>query len=326
MLILVLWSLSLLAVFSVSLSYGMRQKLTLLSSLEKQEALFSIAFSGIERSKSAVLEDADLDFDSFAEPWAQPKQFLSVKVEGGQFSVFYTADGQGERFGVVDETRKINLNTADAAVLMQLLKVAADLDSDKAEEIAYAIIDWRDSDSTFQHAQYGAEDGYYDDLLIPYEAKDAKFELPQELLLIKGITPAIFDKIQPYLTAHGSGLVNLNTAPEEVFVALGMPSGLAGKIIAYRAGPDGKEATADDYFFKSVQVVVTQLDNSTPPPDQSERTILSDLISAEKLATASTIFSARSRGVLEKGGQSMEITAVFDRKGNTAYLRVSSIR
>ncbi|HEY9172408.1 MAG TPA: hypothetical protein VI136_09010, partial [Verrucomicrobiae bacterium] len=87
-------------------------------------------------------------------------------------------------FGLVDEASKINLNapwlTAD---LIQYLP-------GMTLELAGAIMDWRDSDSTIS-TNGGAEDETYSRLTQPYKAKNAPFESVEELRLVYGMTAEI---------------------------------------------------------------------------------------------------------------------------------------
>jgi type II secretory pathway component PulK len=86
-------------------------------------------------------------------------------------------------FGLVDEASKINLNvpwlTAD---MIQYLP-------GMTPQIAAAIMDWRDSDSTV--STDGAEDETYGRLTTPYKTKNAAFESVEELRLVSGMTAEI---------------------------------------------------------------------------------------------------------------------------------------
>jgi len=86
-------------------------------------------------------------------------------------------------FGLVDEASKINLNapwlTAD---MIQYLP-------GMTPQIAAAIMDWRDSDSTI--SMDGAEDETYSRLPQPYKTKNAPFESVEELRLVAGMTEDI---------------------------------------------------------------------------------------------------------------------------------------
>ena len=203
-----------------------------------------------------------------------------------------------------------------------ILKVlqAAGLEHDGAEELAHCLLDWIDSDSFFGHPQYGAEDSYYGDLKYPYEAKDKPYESMEELLLVKGMTPALLEQIRPYVTVYGSGQVNMNTAPREVLAALGFSPLGSGTIKRYLAGPDQKEGTSDDNFFLNVLTLAADLDTKGGTPlGNDQKAVLNGLIAASRIGVVSTLFTVRVHAVLEKNGASMDLDAVVDRGGNIRH-------
>lgn len=106
------------------------------------------------------------------------------------------------RVKMVDESGKINLNIADAALLSGLWR-ALGVEQDQAARLASAIIDWRDTDPLSQ-AQGGAEDPQYAEAELPYGAKDAPFETVAELQQVLGMTPELYAKAEPYLTVYGT--------------------------------------------------------------------------------------------------------------------------
>jgi DNA uptake protein ComE-like DNA-binding protein len=79
-------------------------------------------------------------------------------------------------FGLIDEASKLNLNTATRAMLEGLPMMTP--------ELAAAIIDWRDADSTVTEG--GAEAETYLRLPQPYNCKNANFETVEELRLVRG--------------------------------------------------------------------------------------------------------------------------------------------
>lgn len=81
-------------------------------------------------------------------------------------------------FGLVDESSKLNLNTATAAMLQGLPYMTA--------EFAAAIVDWRDTNSDL--TENGAEDESYQRLDPPRRCKNAPFESVDELRLVYGAT------------------------------------------------------------------------------------------------------------------------------------------
>ena len=103
-----------------------------------------------------------------------------------------TDDEDFVRFGITDESAKLNLNIADERQLLVLVRAAvADNDQIAPEEIVRAILDWRDSDQTPRGEPGDTEGDYYRRLPKPYRVKNGDFDTVEELLLVKGVTGGI---------------------------------------------------------------------------------------------------------------------------------------
>jgi type II secretory pathway component PulK len=97
------------------------------------------------------------------------------------------------RFGVIDESGKINLNALmklDSSGQVAhdiLLKLSPNL----TEDIVNSILDWIDPDDTPR--SNGAENDYYSGLSPAYRCKNAPLDSLEELLLVKGMSaPLLF--------------------------------------------------------------------------------------------------------------------------------------
>lgn len=138
------------------------------------------------------------------------------------------------RLKIVDESGKVDLNTADATLLAGLWQ-ALGVEQDQAMRLASAIIDWRDGDILSQ-AQGGAEDPQYAEAELPYGAKDAPFESVAELQQVLGMTPTLYAKAEPYLTIYGgSERPDPQYADGVVLQALGLD---AQALLAQRNAPE----------------------------------------------------------------------------------------
>ncbi len=102
--------------------------------------------------------------------------------------------------------------------------------------LADTLADWIDSDD--EPRIYGAESvDFYGSLPRPYSPKNDYLDSLEELRMIKGYTPEVFNTISPYVTVYSTtGLVNINTAPESVVMALSgdITEELAKELIRYR--------------------------------------------------------------------------------------------
>jgi general secretion pathway protein K len=137
---------------------------------------------------------------------------------------------------VADEAGKINLNQADAGIMANLFVVLG-FSASKVPVMVDSILDWRSPDS--QTRPHGAKSSYYLGLDPPYPAKSGKFETVEELAWVRGFAadanPA---GLSVYLTVQGGRQINLNTAPQEVMLALGLPPNLVSALIQERqVGP-----------------------------------------------------------------------------------------
>ncbi len=111
--------------------------------------------------------------------------------------------------------------------------------------LADTLADWIDSDD--EPRMYGAEGvDFYQALPRPYQPKNNDLESLEELLMIKGYTQEVFNAISPYVTVYNTeGLVNINTAPESVLMALSedITEELAAELIRYRQESPFKDSS-----------------------------------------------------------------------------------
>lgn len=101
-----------------------------------------------------------------------------VQVGEGAFWILYPAHPDApktQRFGLVGESSKIDLNAATKEMIAALPGME--------EELAAAIVDWRDEDGEL--TTEGAESEYYLLGSTPYECKNSRLESLEEILLIK---------------------------------------------------------------------------------------------------------------------------------------------
>ncbi|MFA4827629.1 MAG: type II secretion system minor pseudopilin GspK [Thermodesulfovibrionales bacterium] len=129
---------------------------------------------------------------------------------------------------IEDESAKLNVNAivdsfgnkTETFISLKRLLVRLSVD----ESIADKIADWIDSDA--EESSRGSE----------IKTKNAPLYSIDELLLIKGIDKASYEKLRPYVTVYGDGLININTAEKPVLASLSesITDKLAQKIIDYR--------------------------------------------------------------------------------------------
>ncbi|MBI5614713.1 MAG: type II secretion system minor pseudopilin GspK [Gammaproteobacteria bacterium] len=102
---------------------------------------------------------------------------------------------------------------------LRLRQLCAALEIDSG--IVQAILDWVDADTDSRFPN-GAEDDYYLNQSPAYRAANRPFVSPEELLLVRGVTPEIYARLAPFVVALPKATpINVNTAPPEVLMSLG---------------------------------------------------------------------------------------------------------
>lgn len=228
-LILVLWALFFLATLAVAIGTLVSANLSLVGALSSDSVAYYAARAGVERAIAEVMADTN-DWDGIVETWHNGgDEFEQSRFGRASFSVLNTTtDSAGlvtTNFGLSDEDGRISINRASQSLIETMLKVAGDVPEEDAGAIAVAIIDWRDADDLDGEDDVltgGSESSYYASLGEPYSCRNGDFRLLEELLLVKGISDSVFDRIRASLTVYGSGKVNINTADRVVLRCIAM--------------------------------------------------------------------------------------------------------
>jgi type II secretory pathway component PulK len=176
-------------------------------------AEFRAADSSIRATQARALADSGIhyaaamlaanDSSSQNNPYDNSALFQSIAVSGGsdkrpgKFSIVSPrspddSGSQSFRYGVSDESAKINLNALLALdngkgdMAQKILLLLPNM----TEDIANAILDWLDPSSQTPRPQ-GAKSDYYQGLNPPYQCKNGPLDSLEELLLVKGVTPQL---------------------------------------------------------------------------------------------------------------------------------------
>jgi len=312
-LIYVVWIVLLLSLFAVGVGSQALRTLNFSERLSEQLRAAYIARGALQVAALALEHDPTPAVDSMTDRWAEdPSLFLDHPLFGGSFRVTsgMTATGQ-PHYGLQDEERRINLNTAPEKVLERLLEAAGGLPQREASEVADAIADWRDEDT--DERPHGAERFYYQSLREAYDCKDGPFENVEELLLVKGVTPEVYQKLEPWVTVYGSGRVNLNTAGAPVLRALELSEpGVAGFLL-FRSGEDSVEGTSDDRQLVSIGNLQAELKAYVPAEDLAR---LAQLAQQQLLTVRSDAFRLQIQAQDHHSWSRMQAMGILDRKGH----------
>jgi len=196
-LVLVVISLLTLACFTFSKLMLAERKAAHLSARRVQA--WALADSGVEMARVFLMQD-ELAQDELGGWFDNETKFRGVLVIGdeqaadsGRFTIVapQMVDGiaEGIRFGLEDESTRLNLNTlllADQSSENGGREILMGLPG-MTEDIADAILDWMDEDD--EPREYGAEADYYSALDPGYAPKNGPLETLEELLLVRDVTP-----------------------------------------------------------------------------------------------------------------------------------------
>lgn len=321
-LIFVLWVLSFLAVLAVNLGYGVRQKMTFMKRIESRSQAQHVVEGGVKVAVTLLLNDLQrnqFQYTAAAKAFRHnnPSRFADIRMEDGSCEVSYPvgtpSTSQDRMFGVIDEESKINVNTADKLTLQSIISQALVVDDNYAEKLAESIYDWRQLGDSEIKGFTG--DDYYSNLKFPYPKKSLPFEMPDELLLIKGMDRAKYEILRNFVTVYGNGQVNVNTASKQVLIALGLNETVADKILVLRRGPDGVDNTADDHMFYRTFDIATEV-NAFAKMEDAEMRMIDSLNQRGVLGTNSYYFTVNCLAFLKGTNEKRRAVATFSSTDN----------
>ncbi|MFA5363198.1 MAG: hypothetical protein WC335_08205 [Candidatus Omnitrophota bacterium] len=308
-LMVIVWILVILTVLAVTL--GHRVSMALKISSFRRDAVVSLALAkaGISRAVAELEQDKN-KYDSLLESWAGNESLFSKillpgEVRGFAGVGFIRIDGLDRQrvWGMVDEERKININTASPEVLLVLLARNGIPEPDR---LVRNILIWRGDLPDIEKV--------YEEL--GYTAKGHLFGCIEELKVVKGMSEKYYEKIRDFVTVHGAGIININTVSGDVLgilcrgaaMGLSVDSGIgdsvADKIIKERISK-GFWAEIED-MKKDMDIVLTTAE---------ERNIFNRL-AAGCVSENFLIEASGNIGKIKK-----TITVVYNRKINRIIFR-----
>jgi general secretion pathway protein K len=184
-LLIVLWTMALLALVGMQIASSGRSEAQLAGNLRAAAAAGAAA-------DGAVYEAVFHLVDGSERHWVADGRTYSVDGPGGG-----TAQIRME-----DERARIGLNEASAP-LLQALMVRLDVTPERAAGLAAAILDWRTA--VPRARPLGAKEPEYHAARLGYAPPDASFERVGELGLVLGMTPDIVRRLSPFLTVYQTG-------------------------------------------------------------------------------------------------------------------------
>lgn len=329
---------------------NMRDSLERAHLILQRNRLSEMATSGIHLGIALLMEDKrTTDIDTLQEIWADPAQIEEFLAD------FPMQDGTISLM-ILDELGKIQVNAMVAfpegkdfnpdqkrlweSTMNMLNPPDESLDSlGENSDIINCIKDWIDSgDDDATEGINGVESEYYETLTPPYKAANGPLRSLEELVLIKGITQDMLDRVEfgykfsDQITVYGMeesktksdtgekktlftypGKININTADLPVIMAL-MPdskSGLENSVAAQAIFDYRGERTEDGF----VNNLTGQWYLKCPGCEDSE-------IKTNLITTKSDIFSVACR--VQNKETALAVTAVIQREDKNGKYRVLS--
>lgn len=305
-LVIVLWVLVVLSLLIGGFAFTMHVETQVASFSRKEFKADALARSGIEVARLQLLAHsktpAEAGFEALSQPWAANEEmYVNQELGDGKFNVT-----------VVDEESRLPINQLGEEQLRRLLRML-DADLLDADSVVDSILDWLDPDDLSR--LNGTESDYYRTLPVPYRAKNGPMDCIDELLLIRGVTPELYNGLpasdrrmarpglKDLFTTSSSGRININTAPALVLrAALDLDEPQVAALLERRNGPDGILGTKDDHPFRTVDEFTREF-GSVDPAQQR--------VWQKRIGVRSTRFRVTSTG--EVNGIRRSIVAVLAR-------------
>jgi general secretion pathway protein K len=186
----VLVAITVLTLLAGAFAYSMKVETRLALNADHDEQLLWLGRAGVERARW-ILAQEPTAYSSLQQVWAggggEGPETNGV-LAGISLDNFPVGEGSVS-LKFIELESKININTAPAPLLKQVL-TAQGADAGDINTVSDSILDWISAGDATRPA--GAKSDYYQGMNPPYYAKDAPMDDISELLLVKGVSLAMF--------------------------------------------------------------------------------------------------------------------------------------
>ncbi|MCF7837561.1 MAG: general secretion pathway protein GspK [Candidatus Marinimicrobia bacterium] len=287
-LVVTLWAILLLTLLVGSFAFNMHIEARIASYYRKRTRAQYLARAGIEYAMALLAHREEVGSDDFADDFfedQEPDPADSSRRGAYQLQRGLAVNGLRVALSndvfvldIIPEEGRRNINRLTDEEWEEILDQGGVPEEDWPRLID-CFHDWVDEDEFTRLSGAESDDPFYKER--GYPVKNAPLDLVDELLMIKGFSPAIVfggpaaepdaplhPGIASLLTVFGDGRVNVNTATRQVLLTLpGLEPWMADEIIEGRLGLDQREGTKDD-GFDSVGEVMARV---ALPPTVRER-------------------------------------------------------
>ncbi len=184
-LLIVLWIFIILFAVGAEFSGAMRQDVTATMNFAGETQSYYLAAAAANRTfYRALIARDEAKLEALPEDEEEEEETEPLVRIDGQWH-------QEELWGapvwvkISDESGKVPINLVSEGLLRVILRNVG-LEVEEADDLAAAILDWRDADDEVR--VNGAESDYYLDQPRPYVAKNARLDALEELMLVRGVT------------------------------------------------------------------------------------------------------------------------------------------
>lgn len=210
-LLLVLVVVALLSALLTDWAFSTLVDLRLTETFRDSNRAYYLARGGVEVGRQLLWMDKN-EYDTPTEMWGVGIPSYPVSDEATVSISIVDADGRFNLNKVVDNLGE-NPNPLMRDRFRRLL---VHLEIDDPEALSDALIDWIDRNQAT--SPRGAENPWYQGLPAPLASKDGPLDTIDELLLVKGFTAEIVQKLTPHVTVAGVSRLNLNSAGKDLLL------------------------------------------------------------------------------------------------------------
>jgi DNA uptake protein ComE-like DNA-binding protein len=173
-------------------AYAMKVETRLAANTNDDEDFYWIGRGGVDRACWWLALEGNQPFSSLHQYWNHGEgdgPETNGPLAGESLDNFQIGEGTVS-LTMVEEESKININTAPAPLLQQVL-TAQGADADAISVVSDSVLDWINPGDAPRPA--GAKSDYYLGLTPPYYCKDALIDNLDELQLVKGVTRDMYN-------------------------------------------------------------------------------------------------------------------------------------
>jgi general secretion pathway protein K len=205
-LLIVLWTIAFLALLGAQIVAAGRSDTQLADNLRQEAVLEAAAAGAVQNMTFLILGAKDPRFQMYG---------AISEVRVGETPVLVRVENESDR---------VNLNTASAALLRSLIIEVGGAPG-SANRLTAAILDWRASGANAR--PQGAKAADYRAARRDYGPPGTPFESVDELADVLGISPDLFARMAPHLTVLTDGDPDMSTRDPVVARALTDAAGVA---------------------------------------------------------------------------------------------------